>query len=205
MFRIDWLERYFSRVRPWQVVAIWVPVAFAAAAWSGRAPGGGPHRAALLGAAGLAGWTLLEYLLHRFTFHFEPDPASELQRDLAWLIHGVHHDYPHDADRLVMPPAATALVSVPVLGLLWAAFGPRDAAGLYSGLTLGYVAYDLTHYWVHHGVPKSRAGRWLRRYHLAHHFREKEAAYGITSPLWDLIFRTYPAQQRTGSTAPLES
>jgi hypothetical protein len=30
MFTVDWVEKYFSRVRPWHVVTIWVPSPLAA-------------------------------------------------------------------------------------------------------------------------------------------------------------------------------
>ena len=65
---------------------------------------------------GLASWTLAEYLLHRFVFHFEPD--TRWGRRLHFIIHGVHHEYPHDPMRLVMPPS----VSVPLAILVFLLF-----------------------------------------------------------------------------------
>jgi len=101
MFTVPWVEKYLSRVRPWHVVAIWGPFTIyllVRASATQDAP-------AIAGwaALGVFSWTLLEYLLHRFVFHFEAQPDSELQRDASFLIHGIHHDYPWDRDRLVMP------------------------------------------------------------------------------------------------------
>src|SRR6266702_1297318 len=100
MFRVEILERHLYRVRPWQVVAVWGPFIL----WLLWRASGDPlvsgERAVALALAGLAAWTLLEYVLHRFVFHADFGP-SELGRDLHYLIHGVHHDYPHDPDRLV--------------------------------------------------------------------------------------------------------
>jgi hypothetical protein len=112
MFTIPWVDKYFSRVRPWHVCALWGPVAlyllYRAAGHMGAVAIAG------WAALGVLAWTLLEYGLHRFVFHFEPNPESELQKDASWLIHGIHHDYPWDRDRLVMPPTVTALIAAAV-------------------------------------------------------------------------------------------
>lgn len=65
---------------------------------------------------GLAVWTITEYLLHRFIFHY--NPSSEIGKKLHFIFHGVHHDYPKDSKRLVMPPA----VSIPLATLFYFLF-----------------------------------------------------------------------------------
>ncbi len=57
---------------------------------------------------GLFAWTLLEYFMHRFVFHFSA--KGEFSQKLSYLFHGIHHAYPSDSLRLVMPPA----VSIPL-------------------------------------------------------------------------------------------
>ncbi len=198
MFKSDWVETYFSRVKWWQVVAIWVPVALGSFAWTLQKPGAGASAALGCIALGLFAWTLLEYLLHRFLFHFKPDPRSELQVDAMWLIHGIHHDYPSDPDRLVMPPFATLVVAALLwMPILWT-FGPVYHTAFFGGLVLGYVGYDLTHYWLHHAVPTSDLGKWMRKYHMVHHFSTPEVRFGISTPLWDVVFRTYPKDRWAG-------
>jgi sterol desaturase/sphingolipid hydroxylase (fatty acid hydroxylase superfamily) len=133
-------------------------------------------------------WTLTEYWLHRLVFHFEPEAG--VGRRLHWMIHGVHHDHPNDPMRLVMPPAA----SIP-LGLVFVAFfqwllafGP--ACALLTGFFAGYLAYDMTHYYVHHRRPKGPIGRKLRELHMRHHFQDHETGYGVSAPWWDRVFGT---------------
>jgi sterol desaturase/sphingolipid hydroxylase (fatty acid hydroxylase superfamily) len=198
MFKSDWVEKYFSRVKPWHVIVIWVPVSLVSLYLTFQKPGAAVGQTLGLFALGMFVWTLLEYVLHRFVFHFKPDPQSELQVDAMWLIHGVHHDYPSDPDRLVMPPFATLVVaSLLWLPILWA-FGPVYNTAFFGGLVLGYVGYDLTHFWLHHAVPTSEFGKWMRKYHMVHHFSTPLLRYGITTPLWDVVFRTYPKDRWAG-------
>jgi len=192
MFTIDWVENYFSRVRPWHVVAIWVPVALYLVTRALRDSSTSIAGVAGVFALGLLVWTFLEYMLHRYLFHFHPNPASEFQVDTSWLIHGIHHDYPWDGDRLVMPPTATLVIAAALWFPIRFIAGPHYNAALFAGIMAGYVTYDLLHYWVHHGAPQSRWGKWMRRYHLVHHFSTPNQRYGITTPFWDHVFGTYP-------------
>jgi dihydroceramide fatty acyl 2-hydroxylase len=155
--------------------------------WWGVSGGVAPFGAALLILAGLAFWTLLEYLLHRFVFH--RTPRSPRQMFLGYLFHGVHHAFPEDRLRWTIPlitslPVATALATASFLSF-GAAGGPFMA-----GVLLGYLAYDLLHYAIHRGSMRSRLGAYLRRRHLAHHYGVPERNFGVSSPLWDFVFRS---------------
>src|SRR5205823_5792760 len=108
---------------------------------------------------------------------------------------------PYDRDRLVMPPTVAVLLAVMVWFPVQAAFGPHLHRPLFAGLVAGYVIYDLTHYYLHHAAPRTAFGKWLRKYHLVHHFQTPDVRYGITSPLWDFVFRTYPRDRYQGVTA----
>src|SRR5438045_2986065 len=57
-------------------------------------------------------------------------------------------------------------------------------------LVFGYVCYDMLHYATHHFAMKRGIWLWLKQYHLRHHFKDDHVGYGISSPLWDLVFRT---------------
>jgi sterol desaturase/sphingolipid hydroxylase (fatty acid hydroxylase superfamily) len=148
--------------------------------------GWGPALGAALG--GFAGWTLLEYALHRFVFHWVPQ--GPLGRQIHFLIHGIHHLDPWDATRLVFPPLAGLIVATPIFGLLWLAFPLATAAAAMAGLLTGYIVYDMTHYHVHHRKCRTRWGKYLKAYHLAHHHKHWNAMFGVSSPLWDVVFRT---------------
>ncbi len=196
MFRVEWIERYLSRVRPWQVAAVWGPVSAWFLVAGARHPELDGERVTELFLAGVAAWTLLEYLLHRWVFHFEPRADSELQQDLSFLVHGVHHDYPYDPERLVMPPVVAVVIALAVGFGLHAGLGPRLFPPVFSGLVAGYLWYDLTHYAVHHLRQSTALGRMQRRNHYLHHFRHPDRLFGVTTPFWDFVFRTHLAAER---------
>jgi sterol desaturase/sphingolipid hydroxylase (fatty acid hydroxylase superfamily) len=146
-------------------------------------------------AGGLLVWTFMEYVLHRYVFHWEPtDPG--LRR--AWyLVHGVHHEQPQCKTRLVMPP----ILSIPLALLFYATFhgivagalgAPLWVAPLYAGFLTGYLAYDMLHYAEHHLPMTWGALKYLKRYHLMHHFKTPDDRFGVSSPLWDVVFGTKP-------------
>lgn len=136
--------------------------------------------------AGVAIWSLSEYLIHRYLFHFVP--RSRIGVALAYLSHGVHHAYPRDPHRLVLP----LVVSAPIGAVLFAAAilaGP-SAFPLLAGFALGYLSYDLIHYRIHAYEADSGVFKWLRRYHFQHHFSAPDRQFGVSSPFWDYVFRT---------------
>ena len=202
MFRVPWIERYLSRVRPWQVVVVWAPVSLYCLARGFHALS--PLAALGTMLTGVLTWTLLEYTLHRFAFHFAPSPRSELQQDLSFLIHGVHHDYPMDPDRLVMPPVISLVLSVLIGVPAFLMVGPQHFWSFFGGLTAGYLWYDLTHYATHHFKPRTAWGRAQKAHHMLHHFQTPELRFGITTPLWDYVFGTHtlPKPSKRGERQP---
>ncbi|HWY11137.1 MAG TPA: sterol desaturase family protein [Bacteroidia bacterium] len=142
----------------------------------------------LLIAAGIFVWSLTEYLMHRFLFHYHP--TSSFGKRLHFVFHGVHHDYPNDAKRLVMAPA----VSIPLAFLYYYLFrfliGEQFVAPFFSGFVSGYLFYDMTHYAIHHLSFKN--GLWMRikKHHMIHHYKDDDHGYGVSSKFWDIIFRT---------------
>ena len=189
MFESDLLER-FSRINPITVFVVWVPIVIAllARSWAGHDLS--ILRTGGLVAVGLLTWTLCEYVLHRYVFHWAGDTTRG--RRIHFLLHGVHHDFPNDKDRLVMPLG----FSLPLGALFFAAFlglfGMRVAEPLFVGLVIGYLVYDGTHYAVHHFKPTNRVGRFIKRHHMRHHHMDHEGGFGVSSPLWDLVFGTMP-------------
>lgn len=138
-------------------------------------------------AGGYLLWTLLEYWLHRLIFHL---PVRGPRSERAYFfIHGVHHDWPWDESRLVMPPAVSMLLAVLTYGVFRLVFGP-DMHGIFAGIVLGYAIYDTVHWYTHAGAPRSRLFKYLRREHMLHHFKESGTRFGVTCPYWDVVFRT---------------
>ncbi len=140
---------------------------------------------------GLLIWTLTEYLLHRFVFHYEP--TSKLGQRLHFLLHGVHHDYPNDSLRLVMPPVVSLPLALLFYGLFRLFLGEVFVTPFFAGFIVGYLFYDMLHYATHHAPMKSRFGLWLKHHHMRHHYQSNRLGYGVSSPLWDYVFgTTYP-------------
>ena len=145
--------------------------------------------AALLGAyaCGLLAWSLFEYVAHRGSFHHPPN--TEGQVAYGYVVHGIHHAYPDDSRRWVMP----LVVTLPIAALLFLLFayvlGPPGRP-TYAGFLHWYLTYDLLHYFIHRGRMPTRLGRHLRQYHLTHHYAAPDRHFGVSSPLWDIVFRT---------------
>jgi len=190
LFKSEFLN-FFSRVHPAIPAIIFVPV-IVAMEWLGVA--NGYSVLAMVGfiAIGLFIWTLTEYWLHRLIFHWEPDNA--FGRRMHFIIHGIHHDHPNDKMRLVMPPSVSVPLAALFLLAYWLVFGEAGFP-IFGGFMLGYLAYDYTHYYVHHFVPKSNLGKKLREQHMRHHFQDHRYGYGVSSPLWDVVFRTLPKKR----------
>ena len=137
---------------------------------------------------GLAVWTATEYLLHRFIFHYYP--SSEFGKRVHFIFHGVHHDYPKDKKRLVLPPSA----SIPLAALFYFLFSlflaNEKLYAFFPGFLLGYLIYDMLHYAMHHHNFKSGIMKRVKQHHMLHHYQDPEHGYGVSSSLWDIIFRS---------------
>jgi 4-hydroxysphinganine ceramide fatty acyl 2-hydroxylase len=186
MFESDFME-FFSRVHPVTPLALYLPVVgymLYVSLWQRLLSF---VAVAALFLLGVLLWTLIEYLIHRYIFHYEP--KTRWGKQLHFVIHGVHHDYPNDARRLVMPPVISIPLAFLFFGLFFLIFGSL-APAVFAGLVFGYVCYDMLHYATHHLAMKRGVWLWLKQYHLRHHFKDDEVGYGISSPLWDYVFRT---------------
>lgn len=139
-------------------------------------------------AVGLIVWTVTEYILHRFVFHFHP--TSEFGKRIHFIFHGVHHDYPNDAQRLVMPPSASIPMAL-IIYFLFSLFVPAQyMSAFFAAFLVGYLFYDMTHYALHHANFKAGIWKKLKKHHMLHHYSDETKGYGVSSVLWDDIFKT---------------
>ncbi|MCS6979152.1 MAG: sterol desaturase family protein [Flavobacteriales bacterium] len=178
---------YFSRVRPWVPTVLYVPViGLCLVVFAFKK---GPWLAGLgIGLLGLVSWSFFEYALHRWVFHWQPQSAWG--RRLHFIVHGVHHDYPNDALRLVMPPGFSLPLAILIFALCWWIWGPLWVFAYFPGFVLGYLVYDNLHFAVHHFNFKNVWFQKLKRHHMMHHYRDPERGFGFTSPFWDKVFGT---------------
>ncbi len=182
----------FSRVHPAIPALVFVPVVVAME-WLAADRGLVAWQLLALSIGGIGIWTLTEYWLHRLVFHWEPDNA--FGHRMHFIIHGIHHDHPNDKLRLVMPPAVSIPLAALFLLTFTAVLGTPEAYPVFGGFIGGYLFYDYTHYYVHHFVPRSALGRRLREQHMRHHFQDHRYGFGVSSPIWDVVFRTLPRRR----------
>ncbi len=185
LFENPWLDR-LTHVHPVTPLVLYLPVvgyfSYVGATslpWYGFLGG-------FLG--GMLLWTFAEYWIHRAIFHYEP--KSQWGQRLHFLMHGVHHAYPRDSTRLVMPPVVSLPLAVVFYFLFRWIFGAYQPA-VFAGFVLGYVIYDSIHYATHHLPMRGRLGRFLKAHHMRHHYVDENRSFGISTPLWDWVFGTY--------------
>lgn len=133
-------------------------------------------------------WTLTEYSLHRWLFHFHP--KTERMQKFFWTFHGVHHDYPQDSKRLVMPPSVGIPLALFFFFFFKAIVGPLSVYPFFAGFLVGYLFYDITHYAIHHFNFKGNIWKKLKDWHAIHHYKHDDLGFGVSSPMWDYIFKT---------------
>jgi dihydroceramide fatty acyl 2-hydroxylase len=141
---------------------------------------------ASLFAAGLgaASWTLAEYLLHRFVFH-----GTSATR-LGAQEHRRHHaQVDYFAPWWQKALAGLAAIAV-ILPLAIVASGAAIGSSFTGGFIGMYLLYEVLHRRAHTHPPTGPYGRWRRRNHFAHHFVDPRRGQGVTTPVWDWVFRT---------------
>ncbi|XP_049720937.1 fatty acid 2-hydroxylase isoform X2 [Elephas maximus indicus] len=140
---------------------------------------------------GLFLWSLIEYLIHRFLFHMKPPSDSSYLIMLHFIMHGQHHKSPFDGSRLVFPPVPASLVIAFFYALLRLILPEAVGGTVFAGGLLGYVLYDMTHYYLHFGSPHKGSFLYsMKAHHVKHHFAHQKSGFGISTKLWDYFFHT---------------
>jgi sterol desaturase/sphingolipid hydroxylase (fatty acid hydroxylase superfamily) len=146
---------------------------------------------ALVWGGGLLFWTLFEYIMHRYLFHIS-DHIKGTDR-FQYVMHGVHHNHPRDEERVFMPPLPGLLITAILLGINYLIMG-ASAWFFTAGMVTGYLAYAWIHYNVHLKPPHRIFRKWWK-HHALHHFKYPDRAFGVSSPIWDMVFRTMPPKE----------
>ncbi|KAJ3213909.1 hypothetical protein HDU67_002315 [Dinochytrium kinnereticum] len=180
----------FTKTPWWVIPLVYIPITLACENVALK-NGLSPDAALCWFGFGLLVWTFIEYTLHRFLFHIdELLPDNSVCITLHFLLHGIHHFLPMDRMRLVMPPALGLTLSIPFYLLVTSIFPMECGYATIGGAYFGFMAYDLIHYYLHHGRPATAHLREMKSYHLDHHYKNAHLGYGITSKLWDYVFNT---------------
>ncbi len=188
LFKNPWIER-LSRNHISIPITIFLIVSTILLYWSAIEIG--LHWLPIVGLffVGFIAFTLLEYLVHKYVFHMIPD--TEMKEKIQYNMHGIHHEFPKDKDRLAMPPIISLPVSFVLLILFKLVMGNLAFAFL-PGFLIGYSSYLFVHYAVHAFPPPKNFLKVLWVHHGIHHYKNHDVAFGVSSPLWDYIFRTTP-------------
>lgn len=137
-------------------------------------------------------WSFFEYMMHRFVFHFFA--RFKKATKIVYVIHGNHHEYPRDKERLFMPPVPSLMVAVLVFLMLYLLCSLFSAAfyvfALFPGFVTGYLMYGSMHYAIHAYKPPFKWMKPLWRNHHLHHYKNTEMGFGVSSTLWDHVFGT---------------
>lgn len=198
LFKSDFLER-FTHVNPIVPLIVWIPVIAFLIYRSVTIHGMGVASLAFFGFLGIFLWTFIEYALHRFVFHY---PAkSAFGNRVVYILHGLHHEDPVDPTRLVMPPLPALIYSSLLFSIFRLVLDPAHVEAFMAFFLVGYLGYDYIHFYVHFFNPTSSVGKFLKRYHMKHHFADYEAKWGVSNPLWDYVFGTAESKAERDSAS----
>lgn len=191
LFENSFLE-VFTKTHPLVIWALYLPLIFFLVYYS--------HSVKLVTAAsltvsfccGVFFWTFFEYMIHRYAFHFIAE--SERAKKIVYLLHGNHHEYPRDKERLFMPPVPSLIIASLVFTMIYfisKGLGVPDYSfSFFAGFVLGYLLYGSMHYAIHAWNPPFKWMKPLWRNHHLHHYKQQEKGFGVSSTLWDHVFGT---------------
>ena len=138
---------------------------------------------------GLVSFSWVEYNIHRYLFHMVINTG--FKKDIQYKFHGVHHEYPKDKMRLAMPPLVSITIVITLFFLFRLIMGDF-VYGFLPGFLVGYASYLFIHYIIHAFRPPKNIFRILWIHHGIHHYKRNDKAFGVSSPLWDYLYRTIP-------------
>ena len=139
--------------------------------------------------AGFFVFTLAEYVMHRYLFHI--GTSTKKREKLQYTLHGVHHEFPKDKERLAMPPVMSIAIATTLLFVFKLILGDLVFAFL-PGFLVGYASYLAMHYILHTFKAPKGIFNFLWANHAVHHYKDQSKAYGVSSPFWDYVFGTMP-------------
>jgi 4-hydroxysphinganine ceramide fatty acyl 2-hydroxylase len=190
LFQSDTLEM-MTKTHPLVVYIMYFPVIIYMLYYGATNKGISAGREALIFTGGVLFWTLFEYIMHRYLFHIVAESRSA-QR-IVYTMHGVHHEYPRDKDRLFMPPVPSVILAVVIFYLQYLCIG-WYALAFFPGFLFGYIAYGSMHYAIHAYAPPRFLKALWRNHHL-HHYKYPDKGFGVSSVLWDVVFGTVPKKE----------
>ncbi|MBS1777529.1 MAG: sterol desaturase family protein [Bacteroidetes bacterium] len=177
-----------SKTHPLVIYSIYFPIIAFMLYYGASYKGIHPWKEFALFCLGVLTWSLFEYLMHRYVFHWAA--KSTRAKRFVYIMHGVHHEFPRDKERLFMPPIPSLLLAILLSVSMYFLMG-WFALAFFPGFVFGYILYGSMHYAIHTFSPPHFLKALWRNHHL-HHYKEEEKGFGVSSVLWDLIFGSVP-------------
>lgn len=191
LFKNQYLE-YLTKTHPLVIWGLYLPIIGLLLYYSNAMLELSVLRVTLTFLCGMFFWSLFEYAIHRFAFHYLAE--SERAMKIVYIIHGNHHEYPRDKERLFMPPVPSLILSSTIFMLMYLTGGLFGASSyifaFFPGFILGYLIYGSMHYAIHAWNPPFKWMKPLWRNHHLHHYKNTELGFGVSSTLWDHVFGT---------------
>ena len=190
LFRNDYLEM-MTKTHPVVIYCMYFPVIGFMLYYGAVHKGLSVGLEAVLFIGGVLLWSLFEYIMHRYLFHMIVE--SDRAKKFVYTLHGVHHEYPRDKERLFMPPVPSIIVACVISSIMYGLMSWK-ALAFFPGFLFGYILYGSMHYAIHAFAPP----KWLKalwRNHHLHHYKAPEKGFGVSSVLWDLVFKTVPKKE----------
>lgn len=190
LFQSEYIEM-MTKTHPAVIYSIYFPVIIFLLYYGNVYKGLSAGRETLFFFFGVFSWSLFEYIMHRFVFHFVSD--NPRLKNIVYTMHGVHHEYPRDRERLFMPPVPSLVFATLVFSIQYLIMG-WNVLGFFPGFLFGYLLYGSMHYAIHAFTPPSFLKALWRNHHL-HHYKYPQKGFGVSSVLWDHIFKTVPPKK----------
>ena len=186
IFKNQYIE-YFTKTHPLVIWGLYFPVIIFLTYYSASTIDFSVLKVISLFAGGIFFWTFFEYMIHRFVFHLVSD-NPKMQR-ISYVMHGNHHEFPRDKQRLFMPPVPSLILASVIFLLMFAGIG-NNVFSFFPGFILGYLIYGSMHYAIHAWNPPYKWMKPIWRNHHLHHYKSEDKGFGVSSHLWDKVFGT---------------
>ena len=190
LFKSPGLE-LLTKTHPLVVYIIYFPLIGYMLHYGAAYKGVGAGTEALVFICGVFFWSFFEYIMHRYIFHMMVGTATG--RRIVYVMHGVHHEYPRDKNRLFMPPIPSIILAATIFYIFYVLMGAYSYS-FFPGFVLGYIVYGSMHYAIH-AFPPPRFMKALWRNHHLHHYKYPDKGYGVSSVFWDVVFGTVPKKE----------
>lgn len=186
LFKNQYLEM-LTKTHPLVIWGLYIPIIGFSLYYSGAKYGYSIPYILLIFFVGMFSWTFFEYIMHRFVFHWVSE--SPRAQKVIYIMHGNHHHYPRDKERLFMPPVPSLILASLLFSIFRLMLGTTGFM-FFPGFLLGYLLYGSMHYAIHAWNPPFKWMKPLWRNHHLHHYKDEGKGFGVSSTIWDHVFGT---------------